>query len=211
MVATETKNRIKKHFAPEQRELPKSEYERYAFFGDCVLDAVATLRELLRSENEATCLKAAEMILNLQQTSIRHGRSVATCVEPMKRHSMEAMENPAYYGEESKPVEQNDELNLPRDPPTEEEAFASHVKEAERIHKRMVEKAAKTDPELAAKLAAVPDSAAVIVRTHLNQWKKKATDITLGGFARAVADGPAIDAARVYTATPLSASGGATN
>jgi len=201
MVATQTKNRIKKHFAPPQRELPKSEYERYAFFGDCVLDAVATLRELLRSEDEATCLKAAELILNLQQTSIRHGRSVATCVEPFKRHSIDAIEHPAYYGEEPKPAEEPakndfepfDELKRPVAPPSEEEAFASHVKEAERIHKRMIDKAAKLDPELAAKLASIPNAAASIVRTHLEQWKKKATDIPLGGFIHAVTNGPPVE------------------
>jgi len=196
MVATQAKNCFRKRFAQPQRELPKSEYERYAFFGDAVLDAVATLRELLRSEDETTCLKAAEMILNLQQTSIRHGREVATCVEPFKRHSMDTIEHPAYYGEESKPVEKPadkfvpfDEIDLPGGPPTEEEAFASHAKEAERIHKRMVEKASKVDPELAAKLSEIPDSAAIIVRTHLEKWKKKATNIPLGGFIHAVANG----------------------
>jgi len=196
MVATQAKNRIKNHFAPPQRELPKSEYERYALFDDAVLDAVATLRELLRSDDEATCLKAAEMILALEQTSIRHGRSVATCVEPMKRHSMECIEHPRFYGEEPKPVDEPtdkfvpfDELKRPVVPPTEEEAFASHVKEAERIHMRMVEKAAKTDPELAAKLAATPNAAEIIVHAQLKEWKKKATDIPFGGFTRAVVHG----------------------
>ena len=188
--ATKTHNRIEKHFTSPQRELPKSEYDRYAFFGDAVLDAVGTLRELLRSENEATSLKAAELILAVQQTSIRHGRPVATCTAPIKEHRPDVLNHPVYYGEESEPVKETpaeefvpfDELDLPGGPPTEEEAFASHVKEAERMQERV----AKLDPKLAAKLAAIPNSAAICVRDQLKEWKKKATDIPLGGFMRAV-------------------------
>ena len=79
MVATQTRNRMGAHFdtpAPK-RELPQTERERSKLWSDVVFDAVLALHNQLSSRSEAVVAAAANSILELERTRMRHDKSVA--------------------------------------------------------------------------------------------------------------------------------------
>ena len=78
MVATYTHNRIVRDCpAPVRRELPTSESGRKDLWGDTVLEAVMALREQLNSRNEQIVAAAANSILELERTPMRHGKLIS--------------------------------------------------------------------------------------------------------------------------------------
>ncbi len=78
MVATLTRNRIGRDSpASLKRELPKSELERKELWGDAVLEAVMALREQLNSRNEQIVAAAANSILELERTRMRHDKLIS--------------------------------------------------------------------------------------------------------------------------------------
>ena len=80
MIATQTHNRLGAHFdAPPapKRGLPKTERERGQLWSDVVLDAVLALHKQLESHNEAVVAAAANSILDLERTRLRHGKDLA--------------------------------------------------------------------------------------------------------------------------------------
>ena len=80
MVATPPVNRIGAHFdsppAPKHL-LPKSETERGLLWSDILFEAALTLRDQLRSRNEAVAAAAANSLLDLERTRMRHGKPLA--------------------------------------------------------------------------------------------------------------------------------------
>ena len=78
MVATLPLNRIgHAAHAPSKPELPKTERERGKLWGDVVLEAVLALRNQLGSRNEDTVAAAANSILELERTRMRHDNMIS--------------------------------------------------------------------------------------------------------------------------------------
>jgi hypothetical protein len=78
MVATLTHNRIGRDSpVPVRRELPTSQSGRKELWGDAVLEAVMALREQLNSRNEQIVAAAANSILELERTRMRHDKLIS--------------------------------------------------------------------------------------------------------------------------------------
>lgn len=80
MVATHPANRIGAHFdSPPVAKpaLPKTERERGKLWSDVVFDAVLALHNQLNSRSEAVVAAAANTILELERTRIRHSKDIA--------------------------------------------------------------------------------------------------------------------------------------
>ena len=83
MTATSTHNRIGAHFADspattaELPELPKSARERGRLWSDAVFQAVLALKQQLTHVDVGVVAAAANTIIALEQTRMRHGASVA--------------------------------------------------------------------------------------------------------------------------------------
>ncbi len=74
------RNRLDKHFdSPPATKpaLPKSERGRGQLWSDVVFDAVVALHTQLASRSEAVVAAAANSILELERTRMRHGQTVA--------------------------------------------------------------------------------------------------------------------------------------
>ena len=80
MVATQPVNRIGAHFdSPPvpKRVLPKTEHERGKLWSDIVFDAVLALHNQLNSRSEAVVAAAANSIMELERTRLRHSNNLA--------------------------------------------------------------------------------------------------------------------------------------
>ena len=78
MVAAYIHNRIGHDFPVSvRRELPTSERERKDLWGDTVLEAVMALRDQLNSKNEQIVAAAANSILELERTRMRHDKLIS--------------------------------------------------------------------------------------------------------------------------------------
>ena len=78
MVATLPRNRIDRVIhTPSKPELPKTERERGKLWGDVVLEAVLALRNQLGSRNEDIVAAAANSILELERTRMRHDKCLS--------------------------------------------------------------------------------------------------------------------------------------
>ena len=78
MVATLPLNRIFREAPTAAKpQLPGCEFERGKLWGDSVLDAVLALRNQLSSENEEIVAAAANSILELERTRMRHDKCVS--------------------------------------------------------------------------------------------------------------------------------------
>ena len=71
-------NRISPYLDAPQPDVvvPTDPATREAVIGDAVIAAVIRLRQLLASDEPVVALKAAGMILDLEKTTIRHGRAI---------------------------------------------------------------------------------------------------------------------------------------
>lgn len=80
MVATQPVNRIGAHFDAlpvAKRVLPKTEHERGKLWSDIVFDAVLALHNQLSSKSEAVVAAAANSIVELERTRLRHKNNLA--------------------------------------------------------------------------------------------------------------------------------------
>ena len=78
MVATLLHNRIAGEIAPPLKTaLPECERERGRLWNDVVLEAVLALRNQLGSRNEEIVAAAANSILELERTRMRHDKTVS--------------------------------------------------------------------------------------------------------------------------------------
>jgi hypothetical protein len=80
-------NRMKGYFAANKpkRQLPKTPQERHELLSDCVMEAILAARDLLNDEDKSVVLKAAETILKVERTRIRHDRNVSGCIPPLQK------------------------------------------------------------------------------------------------------------------------------
>jgi hypothetical protein len=94
-------NRMRGYFAKTKRELPKTPQERHELLSDCVMEAILAARDLLNDEDKSVVLKAAETILKVERTRIRHDRNVSGCKPPLQRI------DPSQFDDVPPPVQQN--------------------------------------------------------------------------------------------------------
>jgi hypothetical protein len=80
-------NRMSGYFATAKpkRQLPKTPQERHELLSDCVMEAILAARDLLNDEDKSVVLKAAETILKVERTRIRHDRNVSGCIPPLQK------------------------------------------------------------------------------------------------------------------------------
>ena len=83
MIATQTAPRFGFDSPPKVRPvLPQSERDRGKLWSDVVFEAVLALRELLTSRSEAISSGAANTILDLERTRMRHDKCLAGSSSP---------------------------------------------------------------------------------------------------------------------------------
>jgi hypothetical protein len=95
-------NRMSGYFATNKpkRELPKTPQERHDLLSDCVMEAILAARDLLNDEDKSVVLKAAETILKVERTRIRHDRNVSGCIPPLQKI------DPSLFDDVPSPVQQ---------------------------------------------------------------------------------------------------------
>ncbi len=141
MIATLLHNRIAGELAaPAKIELPECEHERGRLWNDAVLEAVLALKNQLGSRNEEIVAAAANSILELERTRMRHDKTVSGtrfqtnyAEAPPAAEAVEP-ERPAFTDEEMAIVaEHAKELRATaKGPLTEAEAVAFVVDKLER-------------------------------------------------------------------------------
>ncbi len=120
MVATLLHNRIAGELpAPARSPLPECERERGRLWNDAVLEAVLALQKQLGSRNEDVVAAAANSILELERTRMRHDKTVAGTRHDQIRYDP--------VSEEIQPIAA--ESNAPIFTPEEESQVAGHARE----------------------------------------------------------------------------------
>jgi hypothetical protein len=204
-------HRLSGYFAtPKKPEYPQSEQERYEIFSDCVMAAILAARKLLTSEDPAVVLKAAETILKIERTRIRHNRNVSGCRPPLReiaeipsaakhsttdekaREEIESMFANLEKLFAQHEAEESEEEQVEAAPPvkpapvfakTEDEALAWHAEELRAGMKR----AAMHNPNEGLREVSEVE-ADQILRLQFREWKIAAIGIPKGGYWRAVAE-----------------------
>jgi hypothetical protein len=82
---TTVPNRIKGYYASKRPELPKTDLERHAVLTDCVMASILALKELLYCGDPQVVMGAADRILAVEKTRLRHDRNVSGCRPPLQR------------------------------------------------------------------------------------------------------------------------------
>ena len=147
MLATQTHNRIAPHFATLEPELPKSARERGKLWSDTVFQAILALKAQLRSPNSNIVMAAANSILIMERTRMRHAKDLAG-----SQHVSEAQEE--FEAEERRAAEsqraRRDELataksqekvarvpEVQQNVPQVASTLADHAREARRVFEQM--------------------------------------------------------------------------
>jgi len=172
MTTTEhaTVNRVSGFYERSLPQLPEHPHDRQALLADCVLQAVVTMRGLLSNGDKGLAFKAAEAILSLEQSRMRHGANVAGCRSKMipKWEEMEEIKE-AFHdpgpAREPTPAE------------IEEAAFKLHAQE---VREELVKLEAKKPEKDRMKVAA--NAGAKFVRGRLEKWGVSAASIPAGTF-----------------------------
>ena len=156
MVATLLHNRIAGEILlPLRDPLPDCERERGRLWNDAVLEAVLALKNQLGSRNEEIVAAAANSILELERTRMRHDKTVSGTRDDRLR------DEPHFGEPRPVPVETNDPIFTPE----EEAQVAGHARE---IHET----------------AGLSRSAAIaFVVEKLGQWQVRPCQIHPGEFA----------------------------
>ena len=167
MVATLPINRLG-YDSPrdELPELPKSARERGRLWSDAVMCAVLTLKKQLTHRDAHIALAAANSILELERTRMRHSTHVAGS-ESVSDAQLEFEEDEREADERS--AARRRELAAEKAKcNSEEQAFAEHVDEVT-VYAEREEHPLQLPPEQ-------------FVRWLLKQWGLKASAIPKGGF-----------------------------
>ena len=154
MVATLLHNRIAGEL-PTRTALPDCERERGRLWNDAVLEAVLALQKQLGSRNEEIVAAAANSILELERTRMRHDKTVAGTRDDRLR------DDPAV--EKSQPIAT--QANAPIFTVEEKAQLAEHAREIQQT----------------AELSEVEAIAFVIEK--LDQWRVRPGQIHPGEFA----------------------------
>ena len=77
MIATQPRSRVARHFETPEPVLPKSARERGKLWSDAVFQAVLAMKKLLRSNDTNVVMMAANALLELERTRMRHTKELA--------------------------------------------------------------------------------------------------------------------------------------
>ena len=77
MIATQPRSRVAAHFETPEPVLPKSARERGKLWSDAVFQAVLAMKKLLRSNDTNVVMMAANALLELERTRMRHTKELA--------------------------------------------------------------------------------------------------------------------------------------
>jgi hypothetical protein len=167
---TATVNRVAGYYERPLPQLPEHPHDRQDLLADCVLQAVVTMRSLLSSGDRALSFKAAEAILALEQTRIRHGTQVSGCRQKLQPKWEEHQEMKECFEDAGPPRE-------PTAQDLEEAAFKQHAKEVrDELQKLEENKPAKDREKVTMK------AGADFVRGRLKNWGVSATSIPARTF-----------------------------
>jgi hypothetical protein len=184
-------NRVAGYFQKPLPEIPTDDFGRQAFYTEAILQAVAAMRGLLNSNDQAIVMKAAQELFALERTRLRHKLDVTGCREKavprwkLDREKMEALDA--------------------KGPPTEQDleydAIDAHSKEAQ----AELRKAEEAKPANERKKVHSQAGRALVARC-LKEWKITARSIPVGGFWREYLQRP-VPAKTVVRRTPKTDSG----
>ncbi len=163
MVATQPINRIGAHFdSPPipKRVLPATERERSHLWSDMVFDALLALHKQLDSRSEAVVAAAANSILELERTRMRHDQTVAGT-----RVELEP-ESPA---ETTVPPET---LSIPQEDHDDPATLTDHIGEVREHMARAIRRP-----------MAEPEAKAYVVE-KLDAWRVRPSQIHRGEFVK---------------------------
>ncbi len=160
-------------------ELPKGESARGQLWSDVVFEALLTLRNQLTSRNDAIAAAAANSILELERTRMRHDKCVAG-----SRYLSEAQEE---FEAERRTPHPDDELFADDEYEHEEpEAAPPVAKPDPAAHFGPPPDRAGAKPghidEVQRHLAMTPAEATAFVDAKLRWWNMSASGIEPGGF-----------------------------
>ena len=174
MVATLPINRIGAHYdspPAEIPELPASARERGKLWSDTVFQAVLALRNQLTHRDAAVVAAAANSILELERTRMRHGKLVAGSEQvseaQLEFEADERRSDERSVAERSRAAEKKAEAR-PVAGRSNEQALAEHAREV-----------AEASAASESKLQGTP---VVFVRWQLKEWGVQANAIPKGGF-----------------------------
>jgi hypothetical protein len=170
-------NRTAAYFAKtvESAPLPTTDTGRYEFFTAAIMKTVAKLTAMLDSDDPKQVMYAADKLLGLERTRIRHARNVVGCQQVAT----------ATLAAEVAPVDDADEFDgiVPtkstfKYAANDVEALACHVAEL----KAAFNKRAESKPR---KFKPIGDEEAeAIVRRHLRIEKRRANRVAKDDFVR---------------------------
>ncbi len=200
MTATLPFNRVGAHFDPRPAELPllpASARERGQLWSDTVFQAVAALRRQLTHTDTMIVAAAANSILELERTRMRHGKLVAGS-EVVSTAQLE------YEADERRDEERTAERRAARaaEPDDEVEGLPSDGTRSN--EQALAEHAAELAEKSEEKGHHLPGGAAAFVGWQLKRWNLAATAIPKRGFVahllkHGVGDEPAKPVARAAT------------
>ncbi len=124
MVATLPFNRVAAQFDTPEPELPKSARERGKLWSDTVFQAVFALKKQLRSPDAHIVMAAAEAILEMERTRMRHSKNLAG-----SQHVSEAQEEFEAERERDLDYSPPDHTEAHPEPEEPSEALVSHARE----------------------------------------------------------------------------------
>jgi hypothetical protein len=162
-------NRVAGYFQKPLPEIPTDDFGRQAFYTEAILQAVAAIRGLLNSNDQAIVLKAAQELFALERTRLRHKLEITGCREKpipkwkLDQEKMEALNDPG----------------PPSPGQLEREAVDAHGKEAQ----AELRKAEEAKPANERKKVHSQAGRALVARC-LKEWKITARSIPAGGFWR---------------------------
>jgi len=165
-----TVNRVAGYFERPLPQLPEHPHDRQALLADCVLQAVVTMRGLLNNGDKGLAFKAAEAILSLEQSRMRHSANVAGCRSKMIPKWEEMQEIKEAFHDPGPARE-------PTPEEIEEAAFKIHAQE---VREELVKLEAKKPEKDRMKVAA--NAGAKFVRGRLESWGVSAASIPAGSF-----------------------------
>jgi hypothetical protein len=170
-------NRTAAYFAKavEGEPLPTTDAGRYEFFTAAIMKTVAKLTAMLDSDDPKQVMYAADKLLGLERTRIRHARNVIGCQQAA----------PMPVKTAAPPTEDADEFDgvIPvktayKRAANDVEALACHVAELKAtFNKRAESKPGKYKP-------IDDEEAEVIVRRHLRIEKQRANRVSKDDFVR---------------------------
>jgi hypothetical protein len=162
-----TINRVADYFQRPLPEIPDSDFDRQAMYSESILQAVRAMRGLLGHADSSNARAAAQELLLLERTPLRHHRGISGCREkpiPKWKLDQESME---CFNDPGPPSPQQ----------LETAAIEAHAKEAQ----AELRKAEEAKPRNERKHVHSAAGRATVLRC-LKHWNVTAQSIPVGTF-----------------------------